>query len=131
MEEEVGGEAEYAGEGVRGSNAGEQGDGTALGEPAEDDAGGGYALIYLFFYEGVEIIARFENTGLVVSLGQAIEGCLVNKGVSGLWEMVGGTDGCARSYNVIPAWHLHAEILRVAVIRFKSVELVVEKSVLL
>ena len=117
MEKQVGGQAEYAGEGVRGGNAGEEGDGTALGEPAEDNAGGGYALIYLFFYKGVEIVAGFQNTGLVVGLGETIEGGLVDRGVSELWEAVGGTDGCARSYNVIPAWHLHAEILRVAVIR--------------
>ena len=102
---------------MRGGNAGEEGDGAALGEAAEDDAGGGYAFVYLFLYEGVEIVAGFEDTGLVVGLGEAIEGCLVNKEVSELWEVVGGTDGCAWSYNVIPAWHLHAEILRVAVIR--------------
>ena len=30
-----------------------------------------------------------------------------------LWEVVGRTDGFARSYNVIPAWHLHAKILGV------------------
>ena len=38
VEEEVGRETEYAGEGVRGGNAGEEGDGAALGESAEDDA---------------------------------------------------------------------------------------------
>ena len=129
MEEQIGGQAKYSSEGVRGGNAGEEGDGTALGEAAEDDAGGGYAFVYLFFYEGVEVVAGFENTGLVVGLGEAIEGCLVNKGVSEWWEVVDGTDGCARSYNVIPAWHLHAEILGVAVIRLRTVEPGVEKSV--
>ena len=117
VEEQVGGEAEYAGKGLGGGNAGEEGDGAALGEAAEDDAGGGYALIYFFFYEGVEIVAGFEDAGLVVGLGEVVEGFLVDKGVSDLWEVVGGTDGFARSYNVIPAWHLHAEILGVAVIR--------------
>ncbi len=117
VKEQVGGEAEYAGEGLRGGNASEEGDGAALGEPAKNDAGGGYALVYLFFYEGVEVVAGFEDAGLVVGLGEVVEGCLVDKGVSELWEVVGGTDGFARSYNVIPAWHLHAEILRVAVIR--------------
>ena len=34
-----------------------------------------------------------------------------------LGEVLGGTDGFARSYNVIPAWHLHAEILGIAVVR--------------
>lgn len=51
-----------------------------------------------------------------MGLGEAVEGCLVEKGVSELWEVAGGTDDFARSYNVIPAWHLHAEILGVAVI---------------
>ena len=113
MEEQVGGQAEDASEGLRGGNAGEEGDGAALGKPAQDDAGGGYTLIHLFFYEGVEVVAGSEDAGLIVGLGEVVEGCLVEKGVSGLWEVVGGTDGFARSYNVIPAWHLHAEILRV------------------
>ena len=117
VEEQVGGQAEYASEGLRGGNAGEEGDSAALGKPAEDDAGRGYALVYLFFYEGVEVVAGSEDAGLIVGLGEFVEGCLVDKGVSDLWEVVGGTDGFARSYNVIPAWHLHAEILGVAVIR--------------
>lgn len=63
-----------------GGNAGEDGDGAALGEAAEDDAGGGYALVYFFLYEGVEVVAGFENAGLVVGLGEGIEGCLVENG---------------------------------------------------
>ena len=45
------------------------------------------------------------------------------KGLVVLWEVRGGTDGFARSYNVIPAWHLHAEILGGDVVREKFVEL--------
>ena len=82
MEEKVGGETEYAGEGLRGGNAGEEGDGATLGESAEDDAGGGYAFIYFFFYEDVEVVAGFENAGLVVGLSEVVEGCLVDEGVS-------------------------------------------------
>ncbi len=96
VEEQVGGEAEYASEGLSGGNAGEEGDGAALGEPAEDDAGGGYALIYLFFYEGVEVVAGFEDAGLVVGLGEVVEGCLVDKGVSGIVGG-GGWDGRFRA----------------------------------
>ena len=87
VEEQVGGEAEYASEGLRGGDAGEEGDGAALREPAQDNAGGGYALIYLFFYEGIEVVAGFEDSGLIVGLGEVVEGCLVDKGVSGI---VGG-----------------------------------------
>ena len=80
MEEHVGGKAEYAGERVRGGNACEDGDGAALGEAAEDDAGGGNSFVYFFFYEGVEIVAGFEDAGLIVGLGEFVEGCLVDGG---------------------------------------------------
>ena len=96
VEEQIGGEAEYAGEGVRGGNAGEEGDGAALGEAAKDDAGGGYAFVYFFFYEGVEVVAGFENAGLVVGLCEVGEGCLVDRGVSDIGGGV-GSDGRFRA----------------------------------
>ena len=102
-----------------------------MGEAAEDDAGGGYASIYFFFYKGVEVLAGFEDAGLVVGLGEVIEGCLWIEGLVLLWEVLGGTDGFARSYNVIPAWHLHAEILGVDVVRERILGFGGRKSLLL
>ena len=72
---------------MRGCNACEEGDGAALGEAAEDDAGGGYAFVYFFFYESVEVVPGLEDAGLVMGLGKFVEGCLVDRVVSGI---VGG-----------------------------------------
>ena len=103
MEEQVGREAEYAGEGLWGGNASEDGDGTALGETPEDDAGGGYALVYLFFYEGVEVVAGFEDAGLVMGLSEGVEGCLLEKGLvmCGRWR-VGRTISRGRTMSYQP-----------------------------
>ena len=101
VEEQVGGEAEYTGEGLRGGNAGEEGDGAALGEAAEDDAGGGYTLVYFLFYEGVEVVAGFENAGLVVGLGEVGECGLVDRGVSD----IGGGAGWDGRFRAVVQCH--------------------------
>ncbi len=86
-----------------------------MGETAEDDAGGRDAFVYFGFDEAVEVVSGFEDAGLVLGLGEVVEGDLVTLGdrLEGSVE-----DGCyfhwsegSRSHNVVPAWHLHTEVL--------------------
>ena len=47
-----------------------------MGETAEDDAGGGDAFVDFGFDEVVEVVAGFEDAGLVLGLGEVVEGGL-------------------------------------------------------
>lgn len=65
---------------MRAGDAGEDGDGAALGETAENDARGGDAFFEFFADERVEEVAGAEDARFVVGLGQIVEGCLERGG---------------------------------------------------
>jgi len=80
-QEEVGGQGEDAAEPVGGGEGGEDGDGAALGEAAEDDAVGGDGGGGEFLGEEVvEVVAGAEDAGFVVGGGEVVEGGLLGGG---------------------------------------------------
>ncbi len=78
-----------------------------MGETAKYDAGGGDAFVYFGFYELVEVVAGFEDAGLVLGLGEVVEGDLGRSNWLGslmvVLKLMRGTKDGLHSHNVVPA----------------------------